>query len=156
MKYWLVLFVRKWRWRDVSGVGGFSEGAVKSNTRRYFWTGTIVTKAGASYEFGAKEIVKGVWGILPGSAVGVRRLNWGRCGEAEMGITLLSDIDRYTLEDAQVTLWCFIWCWRMVRWKRFADGDFLRSARRTGWRSAWKLKAYWILLRFDAGVSMGF
>ena len=33
-----------------------------------------------------------------------RKLNWGRCDAAEMGITLLSDIDRYTLEDAQVTL----------------------------------------------------
>ena len=25
--------------------------AVKSNTRKYYWTGTIVTKAGVSYEF---------------------------------------------------------------------------------------------------------
>ena len=33
--------------------------AVKSNTRKYYWTGTIVTKAGVFYEFGAKEIVKG-------------------------------------------------------------------------------------------------
>ena len=58
--------------------------AVKSNTRKYFWTGTIVTKAGTSYEFGAKEIVKGS-GILPGSAVGVRRLNWGRCMRQRWG-----------------------------------------------------------------------
>ncbi len=33
--------------------------AVRSNTRKYFWTGTIVTKGGMTYEFGAKEIVKG-------------------------------------------------------------------------------------------------
>lgn len=31
----------------------------QSNTRKYFWTGTIVTKGGMTYEFGAKEIVKG-------------------------------------------------------------------------------------------------
>ncbi len=33
--------------------------AVKSNTRKYYWTGTIVTKAGVSYEFGAKENCEG-------------------------------------------------------------------------------------------------
>ena len=33
--------------------------AVRSNTRKYFWTGTIFTKSGMTYEFGAKEIVKG-------------------------------------------------------------------------------------------------
>ena len=33
--------------------------AVRSNTRKYFWTGAIVTKGGMTYEFGAKEIVKG-------------------------------------------------------------------------------------------------
>ena len=51
---------------------------VRSNTRKYFWTGTIVTNGGMTYEFGAKEIVKGS-GIFPGSAAEVRRLNWGRC-----------------------------------------------------------------------------
>ncbi len=33
--------------------------AVKSNTRKYYWTGTIVTRRGITYEFGSKEIVKG-------------------------------------------------------------------------------------------------
>ena len=33
--------------------------AVRSNTRKYYWTGTIVTRGGMMYEFGAKEIVKG-------------------------------------------------------------------------------------------------
>ena len=77
--------------------------AVKSNTRRYFWTGTIVTKAGASYEFGAKEIVKGS-GYITRQCCGSTEIELGTVYAAEMGITLLSDIDRYTLEDAQVTL----------------------------------------------------
>ena len=34
--------------------------AVRSNTRKYFWTGTIVTKGGMTYEFGAKEIFQAV------------------------------------------------------------------------------------------------
>ena len=77
--------------------------AVKSNTRKYFWTGTIVTKAGTSYEFGAKEIVKGS-GYITRQCCGSTEIELGTVYAAEMGITLLSDIDRYTLEDAQVTL----------------------------------------------------
>lgn len=56
---WLVLF----SWGN--GGGGMylvSDGflrAVKSNTRKYYWTGTIVTRGGMTYEFGSKEIVKG-------------------------------------------------------------------------------------------------
>lgn len=58
--------------------------AVKSNTRKYYWTGTIVTRGGMTYEFGAKEIVKGS-GIFPGSAVEARKLNWGRCMRRRWG-----------------------------------------------------------------------
>ena len=55
---------------------------------------------------------------------------------AEMGITFLSDIDRYTLEDAQVTL-----VFHLVLADDSVEdvpmGSFLRSVRRTGWQSAW-------------------
>ena len=33
--------------------------AVRQNTRKYEWHGTITTKDGRVYEFGAKDIVKG-------------------------------------------------------------------------------------------------
>ena len=77
--------------------------AVRSNTRKYFWTGTIVTRGGMTYEFGAKEIVKGS-GYISRQCCGSTEIELGTVYAAEMGITLLSDIDRYTLEDAQVTL----------------------------------------------------
>lgn len=77
--------------------------AVRSNTRKYFWTGTIVTKGGMTYEFRAKEIVKGS-GYISRQCCGSTEIELGTVYAAEMGITLLSDIDRYTLEDAQVTL----------------------------------------------------
>lgn len=77
--------------------------AVRSNTRKYYWTGTIVTKGGMTYEFGAKEIVKGS-GYISRQCCGSTEIELGTVYAAEMGITLLSDIDRYTLEDAQVTL----------------------------------------------------
>ena len=77
--------------------------AVKSNTRKYYWTGTIVTRGGMTYEFGAKEIVKGS-GYISRQCCGSTEIELGTVYAAEMGITLLSDIDRYTLEDAQVPL----------------------------------------------------
>ena len=76
---------------------------VRSNTRKYFWTGTIVTRDGMTYEFGAKEIVKGS-GYISRQCCGNTEIELGTVYAAEMGITLLSDIDRYTLEDALVTL----------------------------------------------------
>lgn len=33
--------------------------AVQENTRSFYWTGRITTKAGAVYEFGNGDIVKG-------------------------------------------------------------------------------------------------
>ncbi len=77
--------------------------AIRSNTRKYFWTGAIVTKGGMTYEFGAKEIVKGS-GYISRQCCGSTEIELGTVYAAEMVITLLSDIDRYTLEDAQVTL----------------------------------------------------
>ena len=120
--------------------------AVKSNTRRYFWTGTIVTKAGASYEFGAKEIVKGS-GYITRQCCGSTEIELGTVYAAEMGITLLSDIDRYTLEDAQVTL-----VFHLV----LADGSVegvpmgifeVSEANRLA--KCLELKAYDFMLRFD-------
>ncbi|NSL04201.1 hypothetical protein [Blautia glucerasea] len=120
--------------------------AVKSNTRRYFWTGTIVTKSGTSYEFGAKEIVKGS-GYITRQCCGSTEIELGTVYAAEMGITLLSDIDRYTLEDAQVTL-----VFHLV----LADGSLedvpmgifeVSEANRLA--KCLELKAYDFMLRFD-------
>ena len=33
--------------------------AVQENTRKYYWTGKITTKAGVEYPFGYEDIVKG-------------------------------------------------------------------------------------------------
>ena len=65
--------------------------AVRSNTRKYFWKGTIVTRGGMTYEFGAKEIVKGS-GYISRQYCGSTEIELGTVYAAEMGITLLSDI----------------------------------------------------------------
>ena len=77
--------------------------AVQENTRSYYWTGKITTKAGAVYEFGAKDIVKGS-GYITRQCCGSTEMELGTVYAAEMGITIFSDIDRYTLEDAVITL----------------------------------------------------
>lgn len=120
--------------------------AVRSNTRKYFWTGTIVTKGGMTYEFGAKEIVKGS-GYITRQCCGSTEIELGTVYAAEMEITLLSDIDRYTLEDAQVTL-----VFHLV----LADGSVedvpmgifeVSEANRLA--KCLELKAYDFMLRFD-------
>ena len=77
--------------------------AVKQNTRRYYWTGKITTKTGTEYEFGPEDIVKGS-GYIMSQCCGSTEIELGTVYAAEMGIALLMDIDRYTLEEAMVEL----------------------------------------------------
>ena len=99
-----------------------------------------------TYEFGAKEIVKGS-GYISRQCCGSTEIELGTVYAAEMGITLLSDIDRYTLEDAQVTL-----VFHLV----LADGSVeevpmgvfeVSEANRLA--KCLELKAYDFMLRFD-------
>lgn len=78
--------------------------AVQENTRRYYWTGKITTKAGVVHEFSEKDIVKGS-GYISSQCCGSTEMEIGSVYAAEMGITLFSEIDRYTLEDALVELY---------------------------------------------------
>jgi hypothetical protein len=77
--------------------------AVQENTRKYYWTGKITTKNGVVYNFDAEDIVKGS-GYISSQCCGSTEIELGTVYSAELGITLLSDIDRYTLEDALVEL----------------------------------------------------
>ena len=77
--------------------------AVQENTRKFYWTGRITTKAGVVYEFGNEDIVKGS-GYISSQCCGSSEIEIGTVYAAEMGITLYSGIDRYTLEDAKIEL----------------------------------------------------
>lgn len=120
--------------------------AVQENTRRYYWTGRITTVKGAVHEFSPKEIVKGS-GYISSQCCGNAEIELGTVYAAEMGITLLSSIDRYTLEDALVELFYHL---------RLADGSYetvpmgmfeVSEANRTA--KCLELKAYDYMLRFD-------
>ena len=77
--------------------------AVKANNRKYYWTGKITTTAGAVYNFDQEDMVKGS-GYITSQCCGSTEIELGTVYAAEMGISLFSEINRYTLEDAIVEL----------------------------------------------------
>ncbi|MFR3141165.1 hypothetical protein DW757_03350 [Clostridium sp. AM29-11AC] len=120
--------------------------AVQINTRKYYWTGKITTTAGLEYPFTQKDIVKGS-GYITAQCCGNSEIELGAVYAAEMGISLFLDIDRYTLENAEVELSYHL---------RLADGIYeavpmgifeVSEANRTV--HVLELKAYDRMLRFD-------
>lgn len=120
--------------------------AIGSNARKYYWTGTIVTKNQVVYDFGNEDIVKGS-GYINRSACGSSEIELGSVYAAELGITLFSTIDRYTLDEAEVKLFFHL---------ILADGSEetipmgifeINEANRTV--KCLELKAYDYMLRFE-------
>ena len=120
--------------------------AVQENTRRYYWTGRITTKGGAVYPFGYEDIVKGS-GYTSAQCCGSAEIELGTVYAAEMGVTLFSQVDRYTLDGAKVELFYHL---------RVEDGGFeevpmgifeVSEANRTA--HCLELKAYDYMLRFE-------
>ena len=120
--------------------------AVQENTRKFYWTGRITTKAGVVYEFRNEEIVKGS-GYISSQCCGSAEIEIGTVYAAEMGITLFSEIDRYTLEDAKVELFYHL----QVSDRSFEEvpmGIFeVSEANRT--LHCLEIKAYDYMLRFE-------
>jgi hypothetical protein len=120
--------------------------AVQENTRKFYWTGRITTKTGTVYEFCNEDIVKGS-GYISSQCCGSSEIEIGTVYAAEMGITLYSGIDRYTLEDAKIELFYHL---------RVAGGAFeqvpmgifeVSEANRT--LHCLEIKAYDYMLRFE-------
>ena len=78
--------------------------AINSNTRKCRWTGTITTKNGSVYSFENDDIVKGS-GYITRQCCGSSEIELGSVYAAELGITLFSDIDRYTLDGAEIRIY---------------------------------------------------
>lgn len=120
--------------------------AVQGNTRKYYWTGKITTAGGVEYPFDQEDIVKGS-GYITAQCSGNSEIELGAVYAVEMGISLFLDIDRYTLEDAEVELSYHL---------RLASGAYetvpmgifeVSEANRTV--HVLELKAYDRMLRFD-------
>lgn len=98
------------------------------------------------YPFAYEDIVKGS-GYITAQCCGSAEIELGTVYDAEMGITLFSQIDRYTLEGAEV---------RLSYHLRLADGSYeevpmgifeVSEANRTA--HCLELKAYDYMLRFE-------
>lgn len=120
--------------------------AVQENTRKYYWTGRITTKAGTVHEFAYQDIVKGS-GYISRQCCGSTEIELGTVYAAEMGITLFSQIDRYTLEDAKVELFYHL---------RLSDGTYeglsmgiFEVSEANRHIKTLELKAYDYMLRFE-------
>ena len=120
--------------------------AVQENTRRYYWTGKITTKAGVVHEFSEKEIVKGS-GYISAQCCGSTEMELGTVYASEMGITLFLDVDRYTLEDALVELFYHLelddGLWEEIPMGIFEVSEANRKIK------CLEIKAYDYMLRFD-------
>ena len=64
---------------------------INENARRFYWTGTITTTAGQTYDFENKDIVKGS-GYITRSCCGSSEIELGSVYAAELGILTLTDI----------------------------------------------------------------
>lgn len=78
--------------------------AIEQNTRKFYWTGTITDKNKKVYEFGNEDIVKGS-GYITRQCCGNSEIELGSVYAAEMGISLFLDVDRYTLDEAEIRLY---------------------------------------------------
>lgn len=146
--------------------------AIRRQTRKFEWYGTITAKNGRVYHFTNKDIVKGS-GTLTRSCAGSTSLELGSVYAAELDISLYLDVDRYSLYDAVIdlTFVCLhnvkrVWnnlrgfSWNSLRTKTWNDrgesetipmGKFVVSeATRT--LTVLQLKAYDYMLKFDKNL----
>ena len=77
--------------------------AIKKNSRKFYWTGNIILKDETTISFTNKDILKGS-GYIHRSCSGSSELEIGTVYAGEFGISLFSDIDRYSLEDSKLEL----------------------------------------------------
>ena len=124
--------------------------AVKQNTRRYYWSGRITTKTGRVYQFAPEDIVKGSV-YISSTCCGDVQIALGTVYAAELGISLIMDVDRYTMYDAIV---------EPVYHLRLPNGSYesvpmgifeVAEANRT--KHFLELKAYDFMVRFEKTFS---
>ncbi len=120
--------------------------AIQSNSRSYYWNGTITTVQGTVYEFNEQDILKGS-GYISSQCCGGNEIELGTVYASEMGISLFSDIDRYALPNAKIELFFHL---------KLENGEYesipmgiyeVSEANRK--RKCLEIKAYDYMLRFD-------
>ena len=124
---------------------------IDSNSRNYYWTGTITTKSKKTYDFGNDDIVKGS-GYITRSCCGSNEIELGSVYAAEMGISLFSTIDRYTLDGAEVKLF-FHLVFPDKTEETIPMGIFEVTEANRNFKTI-EIKAYDYMLRFDKKLNL--
>ena len=146
--------------------------AIRRQTRKFEWYGTITAKNGRVYHFTNKDIVKGS-GTLTRSCAGSTSLELGSVYAAELDISLYLDVDRYSLYDAEIGL-TFVCRHNAKRVWNNLRGFSWASLRSTSWNdkgpaetipmgkfvvseatrtlTVLQLKAYDYMLKFDKNM----
>ena len=120
--------------------------AIQDNARSYYWTGKITLTDGTEYPFENKDIVKGS-GYVTRQCCASSEIELGTVYAAELGITLLTSIDRYILTGATITL-SFHLDVGDGNYEKVPIGIFeISEANRTV--KCLEIKAYDYMLRFD-------
>ncbi len=78
--------------------------ALRWQTKSYTWSGTITCKDGTVYGFGPSDIPTQNAGSITRRVSDGAGLELGSTCAAELDITLLLDVDRYKLYDAEISL----------------------------------------------------
>lgn len=79
------------------------QNAINKNTRTYYWSGVLTTEK-HTYNFTDQDVVKGS-GYINRQCCGSSEIELGSVYSSEMGITLYSEVDRYTLDNAEIKLY---------------------------------------------------
>lgn len=123
--------------------------AIKKNSRKFYWTGNIILKDESTIPFTNKDILKGS-GYIHRSCSGSSELEIGTVYAGEFGISLFSNIDRYSLEDSKLELFYH----QELENKKIETipmGIFdVTEANRS--KKILELKGYDYMLRFDKNI----
>lgn len=77
---------------------------IQDNHRKYYWTGCMTTTSGTEYQFTGEDILKNS-GYISRQCSGSTELEIGSVYASELCLTLLLEIDRYTLEGAEIKMY---------------------------------------------------
>ena len=125
--------------------------AIKQNMRSYEWSGLITTKGGKKYTFSSEDIVKGS-GYIKWQCCSDAEIELGSVYASEMGISLFSQIDRYSLFEAEVKLFYTLLLSDGTR-ETIPMGIFeVTEANRK--IKTLELKGYDYMLRFDKSIKL--
>lgn len=124
---------------------------INKASRHFSWSGTIRLRNGSTLDFTDKDILKGT-GYIHRACSGSTEIEIGSIYASEFGLSLYSDVDRYLLEKAQLSLTYHL---------HYSDGfresvpmgifevtEANRSKKRI------ELKGYDFMLRFDRSLSV--